>query len=152
MKFNFGTGIVIAMGLFMVFILQYVIRVQMDKKFDNELVTENYYQQEIEVDGRHDREVAALKLDKKLTIETTKSGDISIVFPSDFDAKNITGKIFLYRPSNQRLDFDMPISLSSSNLLIPNNTLVDGRWDIAVEWSYDGADYRNKQSLTVKKD
>ncbi|KZE76570.1 cytochrome C oxidase Cbb3 [Myroides marinus] len=152
MKFNFGTGIVIAMGLFMVFILQYVIRVQMDKKFDNELVTENYYQQEIEVDGRHDREVAALKLDKKLTIETTKSGDISIVFPSDFDAKNITGKIFLYRPSNQRLDFDMPISLSSSNLLIPNNTLVDGRWDISVEWSYDGADYRNKQSLTVKKD
>jgi len=152
MKFNFGTGIVIAMGLFMVFILQYVIRVQMDKKFDNELVTENYYQQEIEVDGRHDREVAALKLDKKLTIETTKSGDISIVFPADFDAKNITGKIFLYRPSNQRLDFDMPISLSSSNLLIPNNTLVDGRWDIAVEWSYDGADYRNKQSLTVKKD
>ncbi|MDR0194623.1 MAG: FixH family protein [Myroides sp.] len=152
MKFNFGTGIVIAMGLFMVFILQYVIRVQMDKKFDNELVTENYYQQEIEVDGRHDREVAALKLDKKLTIETTKSGDISIVFPSDFDAKNITGKIFLYRPSNQRLDFDMLISLSSSNLLIPNNTLVDGRWDIVVEWSYDGADYRNKQSLTVKKD
>lgn len=152
MKFNFGTGIVIAMGLFMIFILQYVIRVQVDSKFDNELVTENYYQQEIEVDGKHDREVAALKLNEKLSIETTSNGDITIAFPSDFDVKNIKGKIFLYRPSNQKLDFDMPISLSSSNLLIPNNTLVDGRWDIAVEWSYEGTDYRNKQSLTVKKD
>ncbi|MGL4584409.1 MAG: FixH family protein [Flavobacterium sp.] len=152
MKFNFGTGIVIAMGLFMIFILQYVIRVQVDSKFDNELVTENYYQQEIEVDGKHDREVAALKLNEKLSIESNRNGDITIAFPTSFDVKNITGKIFLYRPSNQKLDFDMPISLSSSNLLIPNNTLVDGRWDIAVEWSYEGTDYRNKQSLTVKKD
>ncbi|MCC9042913.1 FixH family protein [Myroides sp. M-43] len=152
MKFNFGTGIVIAMGLFMIFILQYVIRVQVDSKFDNELVTENYYQQEIEVDGKHDREVAALKLNEKLSIESNRNGDITIAFPTNFDVKNITGKIFLYRPSNQKLDFDMPISLSSSNLLIPNNTLVDGRWDIAVEWSYEGTDYRNKQSLTVKKD
>lgn len=149
MKFNFGTGIMIAMALFMIFILQYVIRVQVDTRYDNELVTENYYQQEIEVDGRHDREVNALKLSQPLNIESISEG-IKISFPSDFDYNKINGKISLYRPSNQRLDFEKTISLSSSNLLIPKKALVDGRWDIVVEWSYKGKEYRNTEQLTVK--
>ncbi len=44
MKFNWGTGIVIGIAAFMIFILQYVIRVQLDARYDNELVTEQYYQ------------------------------------------------------------------------------------------------------------
>ena len=49
MKFNWGTGIVIGIIAFMVFILQYVIRVQLDARYDNELVTEQYYQKETEI-------------------------------------------------------------------------------------------------------
>ncbi len=149
MKFNFGTGIAIAIGVFMVFILQYVIRVQMDSKYDNQLVTEDYYQQEQEVDGKREREIAALKLNDKVVIKTNNRG-VEITFPKDLDFQNISGKIFLYRPSNQDLDFDIPISLSSSNLLIPNTNLVDGRWDIAVEWEYNNRSYRNVERLTIK--
>ncbi|MDH6601534.1 FixH family protein [Myroides odoratus] len=149
MKFNFGTGIVIAIGLFMIFILQYVIRVQFDAKYDNQLVTENYYQQEVEVDSRREREMEALKLEEQVTIYSTSEG-IKFTFPSSFDYNKIHGKIFLYRPSNQQLDFDTLISLSSSNLLIPNTNLVDGRWDIVVEWNYNDVSYRNVKQLTIK--
>ncbi|MGS4346727.1 FixH family protein [Myroides sp. DW712] len=149
MKFNFGTGIVIAIGLFMIFILQYVIRVQIDAKYDNQLVTENYYQQEVEVDSRREREMEALKLKEQVTIYSTSEG-IKITFPESFDYNDIHGKIFLYRPSNQQLDFDTLISLSSSNLLIPNTNLVDGRWDIVVEWNYKDVSYRNVKKLTIK--
>ncbi len=149
MKFNFGTGIAIAIGIFMVFILQYVIRVQMDAKYDNQLVTEDYYQQEQEVDGKRDREIAALKLTDKVKIENN-DGNIEIGFPEDLDYNNIKGTIFLYRPSNQDLDFAMPIALSSSNLLIPNSNLVDGRWDIAIEWIYNDNAYRSVEHLTLK--
>ncbi|WP_205957991.1 hypothetical protein [Flavivirga algicola] len=34
------------------------------------------------------------------------------------------------RPSNKHLDFETAISLSKPNLLIPDNRLVDGRWNI----------------------
>lgn len=149
MKFNFGTGIAIAIGLFMIFILQYVIRVQIDAKYDNQLVTENYYQQEVEVDSRREREMEALKLEEQVTIYSTSQG-IKITFPESFDYTKIHGKIFLYRPSNQQLDFDTLISLSSSNLLIPNTNLVDGRWDIVVEWNYNDVSYRNVKKLTIK--
>ena len=38
MKINWGTGIVIAFGLFMIFILSFVYKVQSNQKYDNELV------------------------------------------------------------------------------------------------------------------
>ncbi|MEC4114250.1 FixH family protein [Myroides pelagicus] len=150
MKFNFGTGIVIAMGLFMVFILQYVVRVQLDKKYDNQLVTQNYYQQEIEVDGRAERELHANKLKTPIKVTINDNSEVSIVFPKEFDYSKIKGKVSLYRPSDQTLDFDIPISLSSSNLLIPNTKLGSGgRWDISVEWSYNNVAYRNLYSLNL---
>ena len=46
MKINWGTGIVIAFALFMSFILYFVFKVQSDSKYDNELVTEDYYKKE----------------------------------------------------------------------------------------------------------
>lgn len=148
MKFNWGTGIAIVIGAFMVFILQYVVRVQIDDRYDNELVTENYYQQEIEVDGKYDREKNSQILMNPVKIETSGK-DILISFPKEFDYKKITGTIFLYRPSSQKLDFELPISLSSSSLLIPNAELVDGRWDITVEWYHDGTPFRSTGKLTL---
>ena len=46
MKFNWGTGIVIAFALFMTFILSYVFKVQSNDKYDHELVVEDYYKKE----------------------------------------------------------------------------------------------------------
>jgi hypothetical protein len=43
MKINWGTGIAIAIALFMAFILYFVIKVQSNSKYDNELVVEEYY-------------------------------------------------------------------------------------------------------------
>ena len=47
MKINWGTGIVIAFGLFMTFILFFVFKVQTDNKYDNELYVEEYYKEEL---------------------------------------------------------------------------------------------------------
>ena len=49
MKINWGTGIVIAFGLFMIFILSFVYKVQSNQKYDNELVTDEYYKKEATV-------------------------------------------------------------------------------------------------------
>lgn len=148
MKFNWGTGIAIGIGIFMIFILQYVIRVQIDSKFDNELVTEDYYQKEVNVDSDYNKQANARKLANPLQISETGEG-ITIRFPNDFDFKQISGTIFLYRPSNQKLDFEIPISLSSSNLLIPKQSLVDGRWNISIDWKYQGEVYLNKKNITL---
>ncbi|WP_298392669.1 FixH family protein [Flavobacterium sp.] len=144
MKINWGTGIVIAFALFMSFILFFVFNVQSNSKYDNELVVEEYYKKEIVAQQDLDREQNAYDLSTKVIIKTTAEG-ISIDFPADFEYENIKGIVSLYRPSNQKLDFEIPISLSSSHLLIPKSNLVGGRWDITIDWNYKDKKYLSKE-------
>lgn len=148
MRMNWGTSIVIAFALFMTFILYFVFKVQSDSQYDHEMVTEEYYKKELNFQGQLDKQQNANNLIEKIAIESNESG-LQIAFPSDFDYKKIKGKVSLYRPSNQKLDFEIPISLSSSNLLIPKTDLAGGRWDISIEWEYEGKEYLNKKEINL---
>lgn len=147
-KINWGTGIFIAFAMFMTFILFFVFLVQSDSKYDNELVVEEYYKYEIGLQKQLDKESNAASLADKVIFENT-SESIRIKFPASFDYKNIKGHVSLYRPSSQKLDFTIPIVLSSSNLLIPKSDLAGGRWDIIADWNYNGTGYLNKEQLTL---
>jgi len=146
MKINWGTGIVIAFGLFITFILYFVFKVQSDSQYDNELVVEEYYKQELKFENQMTKEQNAINMTEKISISTSEEG-INITFPSDLDLTKVAGKVSLYRPSNQKLDFEVPISLSGPHLLIPKSNLVDGRWDISLDWTYDGKEFLNKKTI-----
>ncbi len=148
MKINWGTGIVIAFGLFIIFILSFVYKVQSNQKYDNELVTKDYYKKEALVQGDIEKQENANALTNKVTIENTAEG-VKIQFPADFDYSKINGKVSFYRPSSQKLDFEIPISLSSPHLLIPKSNLAGGLWDISIDWEYDGVKYLNKNSFRI---
>ena len=148
LRISWGTGIFIAFALFMAFILFFVFTVQSDSSYDNELVVEDYYKQERVLQERLDKEQNAAELQHKLQIINTQ-GAVKIIFPEEFDPKLIQGKVSLYRPSAQQLDFEIPISLSAPYLLIPKSGLAGGRWDIIVEWQYKEQKYLNKQMLNL---
>jgi hypothetical protein len=147
MKINWGTGIVIAFALFMSFILFFVFKVQSDSKYDNELVVNDYYKQELTYSKQLNKEQNAHDLLHKVTVTANENG-IDIVFPNDLDITKINGKVSLYRPSSQKLDFEIPISLSSPHLLIPKSNLVGGRWDITIDWNYEGKEFMNKETIS----
>jgi len=147
-KINWGTGIFIAFATFMGFILTFVFLVQSDSKYDNELVVEDYYKYETGLQKKLNKEENAISLADKIQLEQNKNG-LRIQFPKTFDFKKITGKVSLYRPSSQKLDFEIPISLSSSDLLLPKSDLAGGRWDIIVDWEFNGVGYLDKKQLTI---
>ena len=146
MKINWGTGIVIAFTLFMSFILYFVIKVQSNSKYDNELVVEEYYKHDAKFGDEMVRIQNAQNLVEKPQI-INEAGEIKIIFPPKFEPKNIKGKVSLYRPSNKKLDFEIPISLSNSTLLIPKKSLVGGRWDINLNWEYNNKEYQSKNTI-----
>ncbi len=146
MRINWGTSIVIAFALFMSFILYFVIKVQSNSKYDNELVVDEYYKKDAKFGAEMVRVQNAADLSEKPAI-TASNGEVSIVFPKIYDANKITGKVSLYRPSNKKLDFEIPLSLTNSTLLIPKKSLVGGRWDITIDWQYDGKLYTTKEDL-----
>ena len=143
---NWGTAILLAFVLFMSFILYFVIKVQSNSKYDNELVVEEYYKKDahfetemIQIQNAHD-------LVQQPKISTNSQG-ILVVFPSQFNPAKLKGTVSLYRPSNKKLDFEIPISTSSSTLLIPDTSLIGGQWDITLSWEYEGKSYLSKHNM-----
>jgi len=146
MKINWGTGIIIAFIGFIAFIMYFVISMNVNDKFNHDLVTEEYYKEELAYQNDIDKLNTAKSLETNITYHRSEEG-LRIEFPEGFDAEKITGKMFLYRPSNKHLDFETSISLSKLHLLIPDKRLVDGRWNIKIYWQYNGKSYLYKASI-----
>jgi len=146
MKINWGTGIVIAFIAFISFIMYFVINMNINKKYDHDLVTEEYYKEELEYQKDIDKENNSKDLESNITWKKTDKG-LQIVFPENLDFKKIKGNVFLYRPSNKQFDFETQVSLSDHNLLIPDKRLLDGRWNIKVDWQYQGKSYLYKKEI-----
>ena len=149
MKINWGTSIVIAFGLFIAFILYFIIKVQTNANYNNELVVEEYYKHDAHFSEEFAKIQNAQDLAEKPVISNTTEG-LSIAFPKAMDAQKIKGKVSLYRPSAKRLDFEFPIQLSQSSLLIPKSDFAGGNWDMTLSWSYEGKDYMKKQNFYIR--
>ncbi|WP_299110095.1 FixH family protein [uncultured Tenacibaculum sp.] len=146
MKLNWGTGIVIAIIGFIGFIMYFVITMSTGKGYNHDLVSEKYYQKELEYQNSINATKNAKALKENIKVEKTTEG-LNIHFPTEFNPKEISGKVFLYRPSNKQLDFEIPISLSNTYLLVPENRLLGGRWNITVSWNYKNKDYLYQKEL-----
>ncbi len=147
MKLNWGTSIVIAFVAFISFILFFVVRMSIDDKANHDLVTKDYYRAELNYQKEINAEKNAIEDGVKLLIEKKAEG-LLVSFPKKVDMKKVKGQVSLYRPSNKHLDFDLPLSLSNSHLLIPDKRMLDGRWDIKIFWNYDNEAYLHKESIT----
>jgi nitrogen fixation protein FixH len=147
MKINWGTSIVLAFIAFISFILFFVIRMNLDDKSNHDLVTEEYYKAELTYQKDLDAQNNSKNTNNNLIVEKTPEG-LLVKFSENLEFEKVKGKVSLYRPSNKHLDFDFPISLSNSNLLVPDKRLLDGRWDIKVSWSYKDEDFLLKKSIT----
>ena len=148
MKINWGTGIVIAFALFMTFILYFVFEVQSNSKYDNDLVVEEYYKHDSHFQEEMARVQNAHDLQQKPSITYNEAG-VKVAFPATFESAKIKGNILLYRPSNKKFDFTTQIALTNSALLIPKNKLIKGRWDVNMEWQYQGKQFLTKEVIYV---
>ncbi len=146
MRISWGTGIVLAFIGFIAFIMYFIITMNVNDNYDHDLVSEDYYGEELKYQNDINKLKNAKTLKTNISYKTSAEGLI-INFPEDINYKDITGKMFLYRPSNKQLDFESAISLSNSYLLIPDSRLVDGRWNIKIDWQYNGKSYLFKESI-----
>lgn len=149
LKINWGTSIVIAFALFIAFILYFVIKVQSDSKYDNDLVVEEYYKHDIHYQEEMQRVQNALELKNKPEIIVGKD-EVTIVFSKDFQPSKIKGNVSFYRASNKKFDFVVPLVVKDSILKISKQLLVPGNWKINMEWQYEGKLYLTKESIYIQ--
>ncbi|WP_185865196.1 FixH family protein [Blattabacterium cuenoti] len=111
----------------------------------SQLISNNYYEEEIKYQKIIDEKKNALKISKKINIFATNSG-IVIRFPFS----NGKGFVTLFRFSSKNLDFTKYFNLckmSDKKLFIPKKFLVKGYYKIIIRWN-DG----NKKRYFIEKE
>ena len=146
MKISWGTALVLAIVSFIAFIMYFVVTMITDENYSHDLVVEEYYKTELSFQEQLDKTQNATRLSENINLEESVDG-LVITFPVELNPSDIKGNVFLYRPSNKQLDSEIPLSLSSNQLLVPDNRLIDGRWNIIIDWEYQGEKFYFKEDI-----
>jgi len=137
MKISWGTGIVIAIVIFMAIIIATVIFMMNQ---DVDLVSSDYYEKGIKYQEQIDMENRSQRLKDNVKMEW--SGDLfEISFPDEFHDQTLSGEIFFYRPSDSKKDLRLPLNLTDLKQYIPVQGLEKGLWRVKLNWNLNNKDY-----------
>lgn len=116
-----------------------------------DLVSTDYYAQELMFQDKIDRLNNSEKLDVKLAVVySSEHSIIQIIFPESSTSKNTTGEIVLFRPDNSKLDFKIPIDITDGIQNIPTEKLSKGLWRVKSSWSTNDTPYYQEEKIIIK--
>lgn len=145
-RLNWGTGI--AMGI-IVFIAISVTMTVIFMNQDVDLVTDKYYENSLKFQDEIDKQSRTNALNEGVQINF-EGKELSILFSEDYKNKNIVGEIYFYRPSNPKLDFELPLHLGKDgSQVIPTQRFEKGFWRLKLDWTMDGNGYYSEKVITI---
>jgi len=145
MKFNWGTGILIFLILFL---LACGLFITFAMRQDVSLVHEDYYEKG--ADHSQQMLVDARSAQYKNAIGTQmKEGELLIDIEASLAATMDSARFHLFRPSNGKYDIKSPFEASKSPLIIPGDELIAGRYILKVYWIWEGLNYEIDQAVFI---
>lgn len=144
MKFNWGTGILLTIILFILAVVGFYIY---SSNLDINLVEENYYEKELAYQQKIDRIKNTGQLPEPVIVKLEKK-QLILDFPQIFNGKEIDGNILFYRPSDPNKDFTVALQLNDSvSQAIDASRLDPGRYVIKIDWIVDGKAYYYEEEI-----
>jgi hypothetical protein len=145
MKLNWGHKIAIVYMLFMAFIIFMVV---LSSSHDHQLVSENYYENEMAVQGTIDASKNMAGAPFNVLISET-DGAILLAF-ADFKGREVSeGTVNLYKPDNRALDEEHPLVLNISDEMQIMPKGYRGRYKVSVSFVSEGVRYYKEQNIIL---
>lgn len=145
-KFNWGTGILITIIVFMVLTISTVVYL-MNQNVD--LVASDYYDKGIHHQEQIDRMNRTNKMGDEVSINPEK-GFIKLVLPKSFVQKSLVGSVQFYRPSNSKKDFAVALDIdTSAQQLISTQNMDKGYWKVKLNFTQDAVEYYKESSFVI---
>jgi len=145
LKFNWGHGIALFIASFVAF-LSFMVAQTFGVKVD--LVADNYYEQELAYQGKIDRIKNFSTLNEPVQVRTT-GGSISIAYPPSLVAKGLSGTVACFRPSDNRLDRELPLQAGTGQQQIDAKLLKPGIYQVQLSMEAAGEEYYYETSVYV---
>jgi len=140
-NFTWGHGIVLALASFIIFILSMLFLFPNGQK-NSEMVTEHYYEEELQYQNVIDAKKRADDLPEKPVYSQSAAG-ITLKFPQDINNSNTKFSFVLNRSDDQNLDIKKTVTLDGNqSFTIPAAVLKNGNYTLRMTWNKDKTDYR----------
>jgi hypothetical protein len=138
---NWGTKLVIGMGLFMAFIITLVVF--MMRSDSDDLVDKDYYQKGIEYDKEYTQKnrVYQDKSEPYIYVEDS----LKIIFQ-----KPAIGSIRFIHRSDNKNDRTLNMETRENNeFVFPLNEISKGNWKLILEWKSEGKEYLFEKNILI---
>jgi hypothetical protein len=141
---------IIATSILFAFFIGYMVRLAMQTEVD--LVSKDYYKKEIAYQQHLNQVKETNNLIGEVTIvQAAAAEQLSMVFPEVFTNQKINGIIHFFRPSDAKLDFEVPVQLNSDRQQhVSTARLAKGLWRVQINWQAAGKNYYVQKEITIE--
>jgi hypothetical protein len=148
MKFNWGTGIVIAL---VIMITGMIVLVSIAVRQDYDLVDKDYYQKSINYQ-QHIEEVKNTEaLPVKVLFEQIPD-TLKLSFPNLDNSQKYSGEIHFYSPVEEKRDLFLKIKPDSSyRQIIDLRSLKSGRYQVKIDWTANKINYYQEEEIVFEQ-
>jgi len=144
MKFNWGTGILIFIILFLLAISSFVF--YSTTQIVN-LVEDDYYPKELAYDKQMEKMRNYKNSDINIVIRKT-SDHIMIEYKGLLPDDSLQGTVLIYRPSDYRKDIKIPMQINDTGYqFIARAPLLSGKYIIKFDWQSGQKTYYYEESF-----
>lgn len=146
MKINWGYKIA---GFYLVFVCGIMWLVFQSSQQKVDLVTQDYYAQELKYQERIDRTRRASELSAPLQV-LQNGRQVSLKFPVEFSGKQISGDLTLYCPADKDRDVTIPLVTENNAVQFTIPEKNKGLHELQVSWESGGKTYYFSKTLFVE--
>lgn len=140
-------GVKIAM-LYSGFVVLMVTLVTLSMKQDFHLVSDDYYQEEIEYQQVLDAGKNQAALSKPVSVSA--NGDhINIAFPDEFKEQLINGTVQFYSPVNSNWDKTVTMTNVETSYSVSKDELISTRYKVKLSWEAAGKKYYQETDINL---
>jgi nitrogen fixation protein FixH len=126
------------------FMVQQAMRTSVD------LVSPDYYKQELAYQQRMESAARTAALPAPVQVQyEAEAQRLSLQLPPELAGQAVQGTVHFFRPSDQKLDFELPFSPRGGAQQLSTSKLQSGRWRIRLDFTAGGQQYFQEKELTI---
>ena len=145
MKFNWGHKIII---LYIGFVGLIGTMVYLANHENIDLVSSDYYDQEIQFQKKMDSEANARPFENAIKV-TLEGKSVKVQFPQVLADKMPQGRLKMYRSSDASLDYATELHLEAGSQSLISPKFKKGEYTLQMSWTAEGRSYYCEQKVLM---
>lgn len=134
--------------LYTSFVVMMVSMVVASSRQKIDLVSKDYYKDEIEYQGVID---AGRNQSQLLAPLVIRANDVQVTvdFPDVFKDKVLKGEVYFYSPVNDKWDYRIELNTDNNRMSVDKNILHKTIYAIKIKWETEGKNYYQETSINL---